>query len=160
MYVRSHKVIQLVQDPVDDLDQQVSLLVLQSGGHEQRKDLVEQRISTKLPSLISDCSQSRLCQREEGRGGEGRGEERRGEERRGGGGGGERGGEGEGRGRGGGGEGEGEGEGDRHKFYLGYYSPSLVHQIVDTSTFTPYHPSLPSHHTFPTSPSAWEESRS
>ena len=60
MHVGSDKVVQLVEDAVDDLHQQVSLLVLQSGRHEQRQDLVEERVRPKLPRFVRDLTQRRL----------------------------------------------------------------------------------------------------
>lgn len=60
MNIRSHQVIQLIEHPVNDLDQQMSLLILQCRGHEEGEDLVEQGIGTKLTSLVSDGTQGRL----------------------------------------------------------------------------------------------------
>jgi len=58
--VRPHEVIQLVQDAVDDLDQQVALLVLQRRRHQQRQNLVEQRVGAELAGLVGDLSECRL----------------------------------------------------------------------------------------------------
>ena len=60
MHVGSNQVIQFVEDAVDDFDQQMALLVLQCGGHEQREDLVEEGARSKLTSLVCDLSQRRL----------------------------------------------------------------------------------------------------
>ena len=104
MDIGPDEVIKLVEDPVNDLDQQMSLLVLQCGGHEQRQDLVEEGIRTKLPRLVRDGTQGRLRREER----EGEREEREGEreEREGG----KRGREGGKRGREGGERGREEGE--------------------------------------------------
>ncbi len=51
MHVRTNEVIKLVQDPDDDLDKEMPLLVLERTPHEQREDLVEQRTGSKFPSL-------------------------------------------------------------------------------------------------------------
>ncbi len=58
--VRPNQVVQLVEHPVYDLNEQMPLLVFQGGGHEEGQDLVEEGVSTKLPSLVRDCAQSRL----------------------------------------------------------------------------------------------------
>lgn len=63
MHIRSDQIIQLVEDAVNDLDKQMPLLVLQSGGHEQRQDLVEQRTRAELPSLVRDLTQRSLAHR-------------------------------------------------------------------------------------------------
>jgi hypothetical protein len=47
--------------PVDDLDQQVALLVLQRGRHEQRQDLVKQRLGAKVPRLVRELAQRGLA---------------------------------------------------------------------------------------------------
>lgn len=60
MNVRPHQVVQLVQDAIDDFDQQVALLVLQCGGHEQRQNLVKEWPCSKFPSFVCDLTQSRL----------------------------------------------------------------------------------------------------
>ncbi len=60
MYIRAYKIVQFVEYSVDDLYQQMSLLVLQSGGHEEREDLVEQRVCTQLPSLLCYLTEGRL----------------------------------------------------------------------------------------------------
>jgi hypothetical protein len=46
--------IEFVQDMVNDLHKQVTLLVFECTLHEQGRDLVEERTSTKLASLVSD----------------------------------------------------------------------------------------------------------
>lgn len=68
MYVGSNQVIQFVENAVNNFDQQVALLVLQRGRHEQWQDLVEQGACSKLPSFVCDLTQSRLGQDRRGRG--------------------------------------------------------------------------------------------
>lgn len=58
--VRPDQVVQLVEDAVDDFDQQVPLLVLQGGRHQQRQDLIEQRPGAKLPGFVGDLPQCSL----------------------------------------------------------------------------------------------------
>ena len=58
--VGADQVVELVEDPVDDFDQQVALLVLQCRGHEQGQDLVEQGPCPKLPCLVCDLAESGL----------------------------------------------------------------------------------------------------
>lgn len=60
MYKWSDKVVQFVKDTIDDLDEEMPLLVLQGRGHQQGKDLVEQSISSKLTSFVSDLTEGRL----------------------------------------------------------------------------------------------------
>lgn len=60
MYVGSDQVVEFVEDAVDDFDQQMALLVLQRGGHEQGQDLVEEGPSAKLTSLIRNLPQCSL----------------------------------------------------------------------------------------------------
>jgi len=42
------------------LDEEMPLLILQCGGHEQRQDLVEQWPRTKLPRLVRHLAQRSL----------------------------------------------------------------------------------------------------
>ena len=56
MHIGSHEIVQLVEDAVNDLDQEMPLLVLQCGGHEQGEDLVEKSVCTKLSSLVCDLT--------------------------------------------------------------------------------------------------------
>mmetsp|Transcript_8558 Transcript_8558/g.17750 ORF Transcript_8558/g.17750 Transcript_8558/m.17750 type:complete len:1008 (+) Transcript_8558:1222-4245(+) len=56
-----HQVVQLVQDAVDHLHQQMALLVLQRGRHEQRQDLVEERPRPKLARLVRQLPQRALA---------------------------------------------------------------------------------------------------
>ena len=60
VYIWSNQVVQFVEDAVDDFDQQMALLVLQSWGHEERQDLIEQRTRSELTSFICDLTQSSL----------------------------------------------------------------------------------------------------
>lgn len=60
MDVGPHQVIQFVQDAVDDLDQKVTLLVLQGRGHQEGQDLIEQRPRPKLARLVCDLSEGSL----------------------------------------------------------------------------------------------------
>lgn len=60
VYIWSNQVVQFVEDAVDDFDQQMALLVLQGGRHEERQDLIEQRTSSELTSFICDLTQSGL----------------------------------------------------------------------------------------------------
>ena len=60
MYIWSDQVVQFVQDAINDFDQQMALLVLQCGRHEQGQDLVEERPRAKLASFICDLPQSSL----------------------------------------------------------------------------------------------------
>jgi len=53
VHKRAHQVVELVEDAVDDLDEQVALLVLEGGRHEQRQDLVEQRARAELARLVA-----------------------------------------------------------------------------------------------------------
>ena len=52
MYVGSHKLVEFVEDPVDDLDQEMPLLVFQTRAHQQRQYLVEQWPGAELPRLL------------------------------------------------------------------------------------------------------------
>ena len=65
VHVGSDQVVQFVEDAVDDFDQQMALLVLQCGGHEQGEDLVEQGARSKLTSLVCDLPQRRLQKAQE-----------------------------------------------------------------------------------------------
>lgn len=60
MNIWSDEVVKLIEHSVNDFDKQMSLLVLKSGRHQQWKDLVEQCISTKFSSFVSDLTQGRL----------------------------------------------------------------------------------------------------
>lgn len=66
MHIRSDQVIQFVQNTVNDFNQEMALLVLQGGRHEQRQDLVEQRTCSKFTSLIRDLTQRSLGEGEGG----------------------------------------------------------------------------------------------
>mmetsp|Transcript_16124 Transcript_16124/g.34854 ORF Transcript_16124/g.34854 Transcript_16124/m.34854 type:complete len:263 (-) Transcript_16124:1194-1982(-) len=57
--IRPHHVVELVQNSVNDLDEQVSLLILQSTAHEQGKDLVEEGSRPEAASSVRDLSQGR-----------------------------------------------------------------------------------------------------
>lgn len=61
MHVRTDQVVQFVQDSVNDFDEQVSLLVLQRGAHQQRQDLVEERPRAEVASLVRDLSEGGLA---------------------------------------------------------------------------------------------------
>ena len=55
------QVVELVEDAVDDLDEQVALLVLERGRHEQGQDLVEEGAGAQLARLVRDLAQRRLA---------------------------------------------------------------------------------------------------
>ena len=61
MHVRAHQVVELVQHAVDHLDEQVALLVLERGRHEQRQDVVEERPRPKLARLVRELAQRLLA---------------------------------------------------------------------------------------------------
>mmetsp|Transcript_33286 Transcript_33286/g.56617 ORF Transcript_33286/g.56617 Transcript_33286/m.56617 type:complete len:659 (+) Transcript_33286:1233-3209(+) len=61
MDVRPHQIVELVQHAIDDLDQQVTLLILQRRRHEQRQDLVEERPGAERPRPIGDLPHGRLA---------------------------------------------------------------------------------------------------
>mmetsp|Transcript_15797 Transcript_15797/g.40419 ORF Transcript_15797/g.40419 Transcript_15797/m.40419 type:complete len:537 (+) Transcript_15797:1904-3514(+) len=61
VHPRPHQVVQLVEDAVDDFDEEVALLVFQSGSHEEWKDLVEQRPRPELARLVGDLPQRHLA---------------------------------------------------------------------------------------------------
>eukprot|EP00955_Chlamydomonas_euryale_P007441 78823-Chlamydomonas_euryale.AAC.18 len=63
MHVRPHKVVELVHDPVNDLDEQVALLVLQRRLHQQRQHLVEKRPRAQVARLVGKLPQRRLALR-------------------------------------------------------------------------------------------------
>mmetsp|Transcript_46162 Transcript_46162/g.75324 ORF Transcript_46162/g.75324 Transcript_46162/m.75324 type:complete len:433 (+) Transcript_46162:2227-3525(+) len=56
MYIGAHKVVELVEHAINDFDEEMSLLVFEGRGHEQGKDLVEQRSSTKLTCLVCELA--------------------------------------------------------------------------------------------------------
>lgn len=58
--VGPHQVVQFVQDAVNDLDQKVTLLVLQGRGHQEGQDLIEKRPRPKLARLVCDLSEGSL----------------------------------------------------------------------------------------------------
>lgn len=60
MDVGPHKVVQFVQDAVNDLDQKVTLLVLQGRGHQEGQDLIEKWPRPKLARLVCDLSEGSL----------------------------------------------------------------------------------------------------
>mmetsp|Transcript_18179 Transcript_18179/g.45574 ORF Transcript_18179/g.45574 Transcript_18179/m.45574 type:complete len:411 (+) Transcript_18179:2372-3604(+) len=63
MHEGAHEVVELVQDAVDHLDEQVPLLVLEGGRHEQRQDLVEERPRAQLARLVGDLAEGLLAHR-------------------------------------------------------------------------------------------------
>lgn len=65
MYVWSNQVIQFVENAVNDFNQQMALLVLQGGRHEQRQNLIEQRACSEFTGFICDLTQSGLEKRDE-----------------------------------------------------------------------------------------------
>ena len=79
MNKRSNEIVQLVQNPVNDFYEQMTLLrrqriyetksnchsfdidlIFQSGRHEKRKDLIEQRTGAKFPRLVRHLTQGTL----------------------------------------------------------------------------------------------------
>mmetsp|Transcript_25776 Transcript_25776/g.46497 ORF Transcript_25776/g.46497 Transcript_25776/m.46497 type:complete len:338 (-) Transcript_25776:140-1153(-) len=63
MYERPHQVIQLVQNTINHLDQQMSLLILQSWTHQQWQNLMKQRTCPKAPCLVRNLPHGRLALR-------------------------------------------------------------------------------------------------
>eukprot|EP00906_Rhabdomonas_costata_P019307 RCo028206 len=61
VHVRPHQVVQLVQDPVNNLHEKVPLLILQGGGHQQGQDLVKQGPRAQLPCLVSELPEGLLA---------------------------------------------------------------------------------------------------
>jgi len=61
--VGPNEIVQLVQDSIDNLDQQMSFLILQSSLHQQGQDLVEKRTGTKFSRFVGNLSKSRLSHR-------------------------------------------------------------------------------------------------
>ena len=57
MHIWSDKIVQLIQDTIDNLHQQMALLILQSRRHQQRQDLIEQRPGAHLAGFIRDLTQ-------------------------------------------------------------------------------------------------------
>lgn len=57
VHVRPDQIIQFVQDSVNNFDEQVPLLVLESGTHQQRQNLVEERTSAELARFICYLTQ-------------------------------------------------------------------------------------------------------
>lgn len=66
VHVWSNQVVQFVENAVNNFNQQMALLVLQGGRHEQRQDLVEQGACSELTSLICDLTQGGLRQERRG----------------------------------------------------------------------------------------------
>mmetsp|Transcript_32675 Transcript_32675/g.77364 ORF Transcript_32675/g.77364 Transcript_32675/m.77364 type:complete len:496 (-) Transcript_32675:571-2058(-) len=60
---RPHQIVELVQHAVDNLDEQMALLVLQSRRHEEREDLVEEGPRPELACLVRDLAESLLAHR-------------------------------------------------------------------------------------------------
>lgn len=63
MYIRADQVVKFVQNPVNDFDQQMSLLILQGGAHKQRQNLVEERPRAELTGLVGDLTERCLAHR-------------------------------------------------------------------------------------------------
>mmetsp|Transcript_8411 Transcript_8411/g.26021 ORF Transcript_8411/g.26021 Transcript_8411/m.26021 type:complete len:205 (-) Transcript_8411:1146-1760(-) len=61
VHPRPHQVVQLVEHAVDHLHQQVALLVLQGGAHQEGQDLSEERVRSKITSARRDGAQRRLA---------------------------------------------------------------------------------------------------
>jgi hypothetical protein len=59
--VRADEIVELVEDAVDDLDEQMTLLVLESSLHEEREDLVKERTGAELASLVGDLTEGGLA---------------------------------------------------------------------------------------------------
>mmetsp|Transcript_10364 Transcript_10364/g.33072 ORF Transcript_10364/g.33072 Transcript_10364/m.33072 type:complete len:230 (-) Transcript_10364:245-934(-) len=59
--VRPHEFIEAIEHSVNNLHEEMALLVLERGRHEQRKDLVEKRPCTKLARMARDLAQSGLA---------------------------------------------------------------------------------------------------
>mmetsp|Transcript_4651 Transcript_4651/g.13433 ORF Transcript_4651/g.13433 Transcript_4651/m.13433 type:complete len:554 (-) Transcript_4651:1414-3075(-) len=56
VHVRSHHVVELVEDAIDDLHQEMAFLVFKRRAHQQWKDLVEERSGAKRPGPIRDLA--------------------------------------------------------------------------------------------------------
>jgi hypothetical protein len=61
--VRTDKIVELVENTINDLHKKVALLILESTLHKQGKDLVKERTSTKFASLVSDLAEGSLSYR-------------------------------------------------------------------------------------------------
>ena len=60
MHIWSDKIIKLVQNPVDNFHQQMTLLIFQCRRHQQWQDLVEEWPGSHLTCLVCDLSQGSL----------------------------------------------------------------------------------------------------
>lgn len=60
MDIWSNQVIKFVENTVDDLHQEMSLLVLKCRRHQQRQDLVKKGPGTKLSGLICNLTERSL----------------------------------------------------------------------------------------------------
>mmetsp|Transcript_8644 Transcript_8644/g.24274 ORF Transcript_8644/g.24274 Transcript_8644/m.24274 type:complete len:215 (-) Transcript_8644:1326-1970(-) len=63
MDVGTDQVIQTVQNPINYLDEQMTLLVFQRRTHEKGQNLVEKRSSAERPGLVGDLPHGRLALR-------------------------------------------------------------------------------------------------
>ena len=61
--VWADKIVQLVQDTINDLDQQMAFLILERLLHEQGENLVEEWSCTEVTSIVCELAQSRLPHR-------------------------------------------------------------------------------------------------
>ena len=61
MHEGPNQIVQLIEHPVDDLDKEVSLLVLKGRGHEEGQDLVEEGPGAEVAGLVREGPQRGLA---------------------------------------------------------------------------------------------------